>query len=878
MLIKKSSKKRRRLNTNPIFKKVNLFFSELFKKIKTKKRLIKILIILSVILIVLLLFLRIKFFLGEPLHFRLTPKEVNLYSNNNETIYQEFTINVDNFPTCSSFCSFSLYDINNGSNLFIENFSISFRKVLKENLSFSTPVFGEGILLYRYDIICTNNPSIFCPSTGENHYQSTFIKIEYELNSSQKELKSDLKLRVMNLTSITNANYLIFNHLVGLENNYKKVKEKIPVSFSQSLDDNFYSLRQNKGLLQDLIDESFNFIDLWNQGDYHFLNSNFNSTYVSSLFLFNDLNNLKFNITFIIDSLNSGNMIILDFNSLKPVLNNAFNFYSSKSNYFSESKNIFDFYNYRINAQLLRDLEIDILDNIDDSGNFSIFEYNSHTIKINNISRLLLTEYKKDLKNFTNPLYGEVLILNSNLDYLFNDSISKISNNSILKISKIPILVSDEFLSKNTPYDFSYFCSFLTDTNKKITALNKTYFNISYISINQSNTSITNNTNKSSISNTDNFSMIKSTTLNSKLNNLVSYYNFSLLLNNSNISFLNLMNSLELYQDLTCDISSSTTTFFNPININNFNYTIPTQTNTIASLSFNIENNTKSCCVMDKCNPCNSSPDNQSLYPVIFVHGHMFNSALSPESPLKAFNLIANELENYGYINTGDFDLALFYEDNLVNEWSEFTHPVLTRVSYYYINYFDLGISTLQTQKSERIENYALRLNEFITAILKKTNKEKVNLVTHSMGGLVSREYINIFGEDKVSKLITISTPHQGILGRVYSVCKLTGSSKECEDMHSDSAFLKRLNQPSNIPEKIEIHTIGGYGCEMQTDSGVVSGDGVVIYNHSQLSYAQNYKIKGNCTDIFQSDLHLKILDPSLYPQVPILIDSILRN
>ncbi|MFA5859459.1 MAG: alpha/beta fold hydrolase, partial [Elusimicrobiota bacterium] len=57
----------------------------------------------------------------------------------------------------------------------------------------------------------------------------------------------------------------------------------------------------------------------------------------------------------------------------------------------------------------------------------------------------------------------------------------------------------------------------------------------------------------------------------------------------------------------------------------------------------------------------------------------------------------------------------------------------------------------------------AERLANFIDKVLDVTGTEKVNIVAHSLGGLVSRSAIKWYGcNTKVKKLITIGTPNQG--------------------------------------------------------------------------------------------------------------------
>ncbi len=53
-------------------------------------------------------------------------------------------------------------------------------------------------------------------------------------------------------------------------------------------------------------------------------------------------------------------------------------------------------------------------------------------------------------------------------------------------------------------------------------------------------------------------------------------------------------------------------------------------------------------------------------------------------------------------------------------------------------------------------------LDRLVDDVLAKTRKKKVNLVTHSMGGLVAKGYVHGPGAAKVSKLISIALPYRG--------------------------------------------------------------------------------------------------------------------
>jgi pimeloyl-ACP methyl ester carboxylesterase len=53
-------------------------------------------------------------------------------------------------------------------------------------------------------------------------------------------------------------------------------------------------------------------------------------------------------------------------------------------------------------------------------------------------------------------------------------------------------------------------------------------------------------------------------------------------------------------------------------------------------------------------------------------------------------------------------------------------------------------------------------LKDKIGQILTQTGSEKVDIIAHSMGGLLAKYYIGHYGQDKVDKFIDIATPHLG--------------------------------------------------------------------------------------------------------------------
>ncbi len=76
----------------------------------------------------------------------------------------------------------------------------------------------------------------------------------------------------------------------------------------------------------------------------------------------------------------------------------------------------------------------------------------------------------------------------------------------------------------------------------------------------------------------------------------------------------------------------------------------------------------------------------------------------------------------------------------------------------------------------------------------------KIRIVAFSMGGLVSRHYLQVLGgATRCEKLFTISSPHHGTAtARLYP-------SKGARDMRPGSAFLRRLQETEATLAKVQL-------------------------------------------------------------------------
>jgi hypothetical protein len=267
----------------------------------------------------------------------------------------------------------------------------------------------------------------------------------------------------------------------------------------------------------------------------------------------------------------------------------------------------------------------------------------------------------------------------------------------------------------------------------------------------------------------------------------------------------------------------------------------------------------KQCCVFNQCDSYYS----ETKTPILFIHGHSFNEGNDPESSLAAFAKIQEALEKENFVNIGDVSF-----DNFYSGLDKCSAAMSMRATYYYIPTVGVGKYKVTAQKSERIENYALRLKEIISLVKESTGSDKVILGAHSMGGLVAREYVDLFGSGSLEKVVFVNVPHQGVEGRVKKYCSIIGASKECEDLSVGSVFLNRINSKS-LPTEIKFLNIRSKGCTMD---GGKDGDGIVTLENSFLYGAEDIIIEGKCTDSLNSNLHNTVLDPDLYPETAKLV------
>lgn len=115
------------------------------------------------------------------------------------------------------------------------------------------------------------------------------------------------------------------------------------------------------------------------------------------------------------------------------------------------------------------------------------------------------------------------------------------------------------------------------------------------------------------------------------------------------------------------------------------------------------------------------------------------------------------------------------------------------------------------------IDGYVEPVARRIAEVCAETGAEKVTLVGHSMGGLVSRAYLRRHGAARVAKLVTLGSPHGG------SRLAVLGPGENARQMIPGSAWLGGLNAPGAVPLP---ETVSIYSCQ---DNYVMPQDGSLL-------------------------------------------------
>lgn len=286
-------------------------------------------------------------------------------------------------------------------------------------------------------------------------------------------------------------------------------------------------------------------------------------------------------------------------------------------------------------------------------------------------------------------------------------------------------------------------------------------------------------------------------------------------------------------------------------------------------LKISLVNPVPVCCLSGKCSICCDSKCSNQNYPIIFLHGHSINQQLPADYSLDTFLGIKEKLAQTGYIDAGSIITDLRADP--IGLLGKANAQMIITGSYFFETRKTASGETTVSSTVESIDTYAIRLKSLIDTMKYRTNKDKVVIVAHSMGGLVTRRYIQIFGAKDVEKIILVTVPNHGLDNKIGDSCKLLGSKLTCSEMDENSDFIDRLN---NFPsEYVSTVNIIGVGCNM----GDETGDGIIKNSSQYLPYATNYYVQGTCDELNFDFFHESIINPKKTPEAYSILASALK-
>lgn len=120
----------------------------------------------------------------------------------------------------------------------------------------------------------------------------------------------------------------------------------------------------------------------------------------------------------------------------------------------------------------------------------------------------------------------------------------------------------------------------------------------------------------------------------------------------------------------------------------------------------------------------------------------------------------------------GSWNLSDLINNSYNNIW---TRSPLEMAAGVYSNFFDtlrnlgyqegVDFARWDYNFTRPLPEISAKFNTFLNDFLAdKPEGTKVILIGHSFGGLLAKEYVNDFGTDKVEKIITVGSPHEGVL------------------------------------------------------------------------------------------------------------------
>ncbi|MBI2660307.1 alpha/beta hydrolase [Candidatus Woesearchaeota archaeon] len=810
---------------------------------------------------------KINFFLGNELIIYLSPNEKSFSMHYGDISKAEFDTSIYNFAYCRASCNYSFNDRSRNEAIDKGSFEIKIGEHVVKGYNITIKRLGSGQDFYSFDIACRSIPSVLCLTKSIEKSRSSLVTVNYDLTETEKKLKDSLKQNVTKL--------LFF--LANVDVLQQKASQKY---FELGFRVNLKSSSEDRIAFDEAYDEFVisveNLRSLWSIENYNRLNMLFNQSFFENLeAMENSIKRLDKEIEKIaelhnqlLSRLKSLDKGLKALESFEIAFENATQMDEAVSSFNDASSaltnNTFDNYSTISNDILklegwqglaINDTRLMSASFFFNAGYLLKFEKNFMCSLMQNCNEnMSVSDAIKDTEKFIKSYPDELQLreacnslneLNNGHIAAKNDTLKLIENKSVV------FPAGNDFLGLAARFEDNEarkINNSYHDSLEKLKLENKTDFEIIKIAegiLPKDRADIEQLQHNESI-------------------NMSLYLLSKLKLSKKTLELL------EKCAELGKKKSKIGKFVFEPVSMD-INYTI------IPRIDTNLSDNFPVCCVFNDCKPCcieDSCRNDSKTFPVIFLHGHSLAKSNSPEFSLDAFNKLQSRLQDDGYLNAGIVSLYSKNEPAQMGIWGLSGKPITAKVSYYFDAFRKGEKYILIPTKSENIDTYALRLKDLIEIVKERTNKPKVNIIAHSMGSLVARRYVQIFGEQDIDKLIMIAAPNKGVAGAIGDYCGFVGESRECNDMQENSLFLNKLNDPANQPKEIKVYTIIGQGCQMKFGDG----DGIATVESANLENSKSYRINGTCGGLFGEVLHTAILDIDKYPKTYETIREILKE
>ncbi|MGV8171132.1 MAG: esterase/lipase family protein [Candidatus Woesearchaeota archaeon] len=857
--------------------------------------------ILGIIILIILIaavvgFIKINSMVGEQLRITITPEYFEANASDSGKAIFAVDIKLHNKFVCSATCHYTLTDMSNSVLLDNGTFSSKAFKIEQYRKEISLQSKGYGTNLYLYRLECANNYTALCPANTDTIIRKSLLVLSYKPSADQVLALQYLQSRYPVISENLKNSTIIH---IGSEN----ILDSVQFRFDKK---GYYDTGNNLSALEN---DTANMLRFWVDEDY-----------VSAMSFVEDK-----------DIIERSQLLLSDSNAYNAYLYNTINNHNILLNGISDEYYLLDQYRsiLLLNQKLsqLETSERSMISNIlKDSNSFigrlntenynydallgDALELRNSTQRANTIilshSRKSLAENYALIYTYSGLLcsmlddgdtesclagvYDDVIKIfgggmienNQTSNQIVNQSSNKDNYNNISGISSrfenfcddaSKTLLDLESGSTNTPEFSSENSSdsvgvsadpsidsvevlllqyrFLSDYDISLRSLG---YNVSlYTKVSAYKSYVADLLkDKYNISNPLEALSAGTYAVSDTLSLLSSYTVFD----KDNLLFLGLENVEALCDsgsnDVLPEINAITTNYYN----------IPSFAKPIVNITPAPETIPK-CCIYNICQSCE---ENNTHNPLILLHGHSFNQDIHAYRSIDIFDGF-----EYAFMDDKEYYLAgLLIPSGNASEGilGRYPVPVISKATYYLEMYNDLLGFEVSESKTENIDTYALRLKESVDYTLYVTGNDKVDIVAHSMGGLVVRKYMQVFGTEKIGTVILIGTPNNGVGDKTYNLCKVFGANLECEDMRSDSLFIKKLSDPLDQPDFSNMYLVVGRGC----DTEGIDGDGVVTVNSSVISgfpedhilYIDRGDMGCSVTKVFHQDL----LNTRIYPEV----------